>query len=207
MSTFESRFEFVGHTALPKFAETRIMMMPVDLASGRLPDSLRHYQDTFNCLRGLAPCLEGIGYLTIDEKSVPSGQTHRRAGLHVDGIYRNGRGSWGGGWGAVGAGMLTVSSHAGCRAWRGTFDPWPGDEGDCDHLRHQLGHATFFAAGDVYWLDGLCVHESMPMPEDTERQFVRLSMPSDAPWFDGYTENPLGVQPTGPILARREFMG
>ncbi len=58
----------------------------------------------------------------------------------------------------------------------------------------------------VYWMHGLCVHESVPQYKTVPRQFVRLSLPSRAPWFEGYTENPYGVMPTGPILPRREFM-
>jgi hypothetical protein len=52
----------------------------------------------------------------------------------------------------------------------------------------------------------MCVHESVPVATDTERTFVRLSMPSTAPWFEGYTVNPKGILPTGPILPRRTFM-
>lgn len=54
-------------------------------------------------------------------------------------------------------------------------------------------------------VDGLCVHESVEQKEDCERIFVRLSMPSAAPWFEGYTKNPLGILPTGKILPKREF--
>jgi hypothetical protein len=46
----------------------------------------------------------------------------------------------------------------------------------------------------------------MPMKTATKRQFVRLSLPSDGPWFEGYTENPLGIKPPVEILPRREFM-
>lgn len=61
-------------------------------------------------------------------------------------------------------------------------------------------------AGVVYGCGALTVHKSIPMVKDTPRQFVRLSMPSDAPWYEGYTVNPLGVKPTGPIHDRRAFM-
>lgn len=38
------------------------------------------------------------------------------------------------------------------------------------------------------------------MKEDCERTFVRLSMPNDAPWYNGYTKNPKGIKPTGVII-------
>lgn len=50
------------------------------------------------------------------------------------------------------------------------------------------------------------IHESIPQTQFVNRQFVRLSMPSTAPWFKGYAPNPVGVAPTGPILPRRQFM-
>jgi hypothetical protein len=51
------------------------------------------------------------------------------------------------------------------------------------------------------------VHEGLPMAVDTPRQFCRVSFPSDAPWYEGYTPNPLGIKPTGPIHPpRSEFM-
>lgn len=211
---FESRLEYVGGLTLPKFTGIRVMMMPIilgDLSS--IPNTLGRYRKTLRLLFGRA-CdhLGKVGYITIDEKLVKAGQTHRRAGLHVDGVYNGSVGAWGGdgggGWGAPGTGMLTVSNIAGCKAYKQTFQGMPGPDGECDHLKAQCDEtkAVIFKPGHIYWVDGLCVHESMPMTQDVERQFVRLSMPSTAPWFQGYTENPLGVKPTGPILAPRKYM-
>lgn len=207
MDQFESRFAHLGAVDIPSNTDTRIMMMPLVLGDmTSVPDTLSPWRDTIRSLFDMSPCRDGIAYLTIDCKRVSEGMTHRRSGLHVDGIYRDGVGGWGGGWGAVGTGMLTVSDVPGCCAYRQMFYGWPGDEGDCSHLADQARNGTTFEPGLVYWVDGLCVHESLPMPKDTHRSFVRLSMPSDAPWFEGYTENPLGVAPAGKILPRRKFM-
>ena len=205
---FTSEFRKVGDLTLPSFSGTRVMMLPIVIGErGSLPDFVSHYKHTAWRLAQMcdADHLGKVGYLTIDEKLVPFGRTHRRAGMHVDG--GEGRG-WGGGrpW-ASKAGMLTVSSHPGCRAWAQEFDGEVGDEGSCDHLADQLkSDGTMLGAGEVYWLGGLCVHESLPQPENVKRQFIRLSFPSTAPWYEGYTENPLGIKPTGPILPRRKFM-
>lgn len=51
-----------------------------------------------------------------------------------------------------------------------------------------------------FWCNATCVHESFLMKEDCERTFVRLSMPNDAPWYNGYTKNPKGIKPTGVII-------
>lgn len=203
---FDSRFHHLGRLVVPAPIGLSVMMLPIRLENlDTLPDDLGHYRPFLRSLFDLAPVRSGVAYLTIDTRLVRRGTTQRRAGLHVDGVFRGGAGSWGGGsWGKKG--MLTVASHVGCRAWSGTFQGQPGPEGECDHLREQLGVPTVLAANEVYWLDGLCVHESLPQPVDIARTFVRLSMPNNAPWFEGYTVNPKGVQPTGPIHPRRVFM-
>ena len=206
---FVSKFKHLGKIELPEFKGTRIMMMPIILGDiESIPDFLGDWNKAIANLFEMANCKEGIAYLTIDEKRVEPAKTHRREGKHVDGVFQGSYGGWGGGggWGSVGNGMLTVASHPGCRAWAGEFIGRPGWEGECDHLADQCDEGTLFGANEVYWLDGLCVHESVPMTRAVDRQFVRLSMPSDAPWFDGYTVNPLGVKPTGRILPRRPFM-
>jgi hypothetical protein len=214
VNSFNSHCGPISLISLPEFSDTRIMMMPVivgDVES--IPASLRKWESSiavlFACDVVHTPSRSNqgkVGYLTIDEKEVMAGETHRRAGMHVDG--GSGKGWGGGGWGSRSTGMLTTSNVVGCRAWVQSFEGEPGDEGNCEHLRSQLKESSevVFNPYYVYWVDGLCVHESIPQPIPVRRQFVRLSLPSDAPWYDGYTSNPLGVKPTGPILPRREFM-
>ena len=133
---FTSEFRKVGELALPPFSGTRVMMLPIIIGErGSMPESVSHYAWTAWRLAHMAdPAHLGeVGYLTIDEKLVPAGRTHRRAGMHVDGGQDRG---WGGGgrpW-ASATGMLTVSSHGGCRAWAQDFAGDVGDEGDCEHL-------------------------------------------------------------------------
>ena len=211
---FSSYFQERGKLLLPSFGGLRIIMMPLVIGEmSSITGDLAVWTGTLNGLFMMAGAFSGqTGYLTIDEKIVNAGTTHRRAGLHVDGIYEGNSGAWGGGgggtWGSAGNGMLTVSSVVGCRAWKQMFEGWPGNDGECDHLRDQClqENQRDFGPGEVFWLDGLCVHESLPMMNTTERQFVRLSLPSSGPWFEGYTENPLGVMPSGPILPRRKWM-
>lgn len=75
-----------------------------------------------------------------------------------------------------------------------------------DHIRQQLDVGEVLPANKIHWLSGTCVHESMQHKQSTKRQLIRLSMPSDAPWFDGYTVSPFGIKPTGPILPQRPQM-
>lgn len=223
---FNSTFEYLEKIQLPDFSGTRVMMMPIIIGdTDSIPDFISSWKYTVRQLSDMSGFAGHIGYLTIDEKDVLPGKTHRRSGKHVDGIYKGAAGGWGGGWGGGispgisppkphhgsipesehGTGFLTVSSYEGCKAWNQSFVGWPGPEGECDHLSDQCqeNHEKIFGAYEVYWVDPLCVHESMPMKNATRRQFARLSLPSDAPWFEGYTENPLGIMPTGSILPSR----
>lgn len=187
------------------------MMMPLVLGDlNSIPKSLEHYKETFSQMFSMMDQKHKsqVGYITIDEKMVQAGKTHRRAGLHVDGVFNDSCGGWGGGgWGSHGNGMITVASKKGCKSYNQLFDGEIGKDGECDKIIDQLDEnkAEVFKDGVAYWVDGLCVHESVAQPEDCERIFVRLSMPSKAPWFDGYTKNPLGILPTGKILSKREF--
>lgn len=197
----------------PTFAGVRIMMMPFLLEDvATIPDAFGQWRRTVGEL--LQPTLvprSGTAYLTIDEALVKAGETHRRPGLHVDGIGPEGKeAAYGGGGGYGSWGMITAASVAGCNAFVGDFEGYPGSNGDCTHLGPESAEKrrVLLQAGRAYWLGPMTVHESFPMRRDTHRQFVRISMPSEAPWYEGYTENPLGIKPTGPIHPpRTQFMG
>lgn len=223
---FDSIFKACYEVKLPEYSGMRIMMMPVIIGNpDSIPEFMKQYRALFESMCGdtTANIHAGdVGYLTVDEKQVKAGKSSRRKWLHVDGagketairripggpvegtVYVSG----GRCFGAIGNGMLTVSTPSGCKAYNQRFIGRWGDEGECEHMRNQCmeSSAKVFEPSMMYWLDGLCVHESLPMQIDTPRQFVRLSLPSDGPWFDGYTVNPTGVNPSGPILPRRTFM-
>lgn len=212
--SFRSDVQPSGRVTFPGFTGLRLMMMPFiieDLSS--LPGNLVPYAETIDRMRLSGH--RGVAYLTIDEAEVLAGQTHRRPGLHVDGVGDDGTvgnagwgGGGGGGWGK--GGMTLASSVEGCEAFVGSFDGQPNPGGCCAHLSDQLAQMTriAMAANQVYHCGPLTVHRSLPMQTDVRRQFVRVSMPNSAPWFENYTPNPRGVLPTGPILpARTSQMG
>ena len=206
MNTWSSQFSTLGPAVLPPFSHTRILMMPVclDDLSGTLPPALYAWLPLMRSMRAAGPCRSGTAYLTIDEREVAEGGTHRRPGLHVDGWADDGGGSWGGGgWGGREAGMLVVASHTGSVVYPQRFEGVPRQYGDCEHLREQCRSAPPLRAGVVYRLQGMTVHEAIPVHTDARRQFVRLSMPSRAGWPCSNTPNPLGVPPSGPILPAR----
>jgi hypothetical protein len=102
--------------------------------------------------------------------------------------------------------MLVAASVEGCRGFAQSFDGQPGANGDCSHLADQCLAPMSMLPNRVYWCSPLAVHESTAMDRHTRRQFVRLSMPSNAPWHEGYTPSQYGVLPTGPIHGVRQGM-
>ena len=204
---FKSEIQEVGTVELPKFSGVRVMMLPFRLEDvATLPSSVASWRQTVAALIEMSPVRSGVAYLTIDESEVLTGETHRRPGLHVDGIGPDGRAAaWGGGGKYAASGMLLVSNIVGCRGWSSEFSGYPGLNGDCEHLSDECyaKEAIVMRPGQVYFCGPLAVHEALPMRKIVKRQVCRLSMPNDCPWYEGYTRNPLGVEPTGSIHAPR----
>lgn len=203
-------YEPLGSVPMPStYPDTGIMHMPLVL--GEAPPVPAAFVATIRAL--YAYCTEhhgSVGYVTIDARDLAPNETHRRAGIHVDGVFQGSAGSWGGGgggWGSATTGMLTVADAPGCRIWDCVVSPAAcGPDGEVEHLRNLLGEGHTMSPGTAYRVHGLAPHESFAAPVRRRRAFVRLSMPSTAPWFDGYTPSPCGVRPTGPILPRRKYM-
>lgn len=211
VSTFREMWSYENQIKelYPEFSGTRIMMMPVEL--GNLQGVPKQYWPLIHMLFDMTESrfIGQIGYLTIDERELQPNKTLRRAGLHVDGYYHGKCGAWGGGggWGSVGNGMLVTSNTDHCEAYLGAFEGDPDPEGSCDHIDVSGAYKKRFSPYSVHWVDGACIHESLPVTEVTKRQFIRLSMPNNGPWFEGYTKNPSGIQPSGEILPmRKKFM-
>ena len=213
--TFNSEVRNIGTVEFPTYTGIRVMMMPFHLhdVNGSLPAYLAGWRSVISSMVNTENLLRtgwskgGPAYLTIDEANVRRGETHRRPGLHVDGIGPDGTGpgGWGGGGGYGKCGMLMASNVVGCVAWSQSFTGTPGPDGACGHLASQLRDDAkiMLMPGSVYYCEALTVHQALPMVKDCERSFIRISMPSNAPWYEGYTENPLGIKPAGPIHARR----
>lgn len=218
----------LDRVVLPPFSGLRILHMPIIFGRrDTYPEFIQPYTNIIlAAAKSFAHHSGQVVYLTIDEKVVKAGESHRRKGLHVDGWHKteeaSSGGSWGGGGGGGGfggsrshghpglggTGLVTVSSHFGCRAWEGVFSD-PVAEGCCEHLRKDCpdNKAIKLEANRLYWMSPHCIHESVVMQEDCRRQFVRISLPSSADWYEGCTENPLGIKPTGKIAPARRFLG
>lgn len=204
MTMHESKIEDFGLIQLPRFAGHRIMMMPflMEEPVNSLPEMLGGWRLTVAIICARSSVKSGVGYLTIDEAFVRKGETHRRPGLHVDGP-----GTYGGGGGYAKNGMFLAASHFGCIGVNGTFTEEPGLDGSCEHFEKIPFFTDYFLGQHLYWCSPFALHKAVPMWQDTHRQFIRVSMPSDAQHHREYTPNPTGVQPTGePAPARTEHM-
>jgi len=194
-----SRIKKIKETELPSYRGDQLYMYPIDLTKNiDLP--LKRWQPF---IENMVKYIEGKVsevFLTIDERLIKQGKTHRRGGPHVDGNFLYDWGSGGGnGWLTGGAGrslnpvkhkkqycdprgsMLIVSSYAACRAWIGEFKGQPLQGGNCGHIQDQLSIADTFVLKKniLYHGNSTCVHESLPLDKDIKRQLVRLTI---NPW-------------------------
>lgn len=207
---FNSKIDVLGLAKLPEFSGIRVLMMPFKIEDIENTIPFESWKPIMKKLMKVSPCKNGTGYLTIDELSLKAGDIHRRPGLHVDGWKDEGNsGGWGGGggWGSSvdGEGMLLITNVLGSVGYPQKFTGTPNQFGDCEHLRAQLSCSTpfNFEPNFIFRLDGLTVHESIPVKQDCNRQFVRVSMPSSANWNSSNTPSPFGILPEGPIVEPR----
>lgn len=234
--TFTSEAYNVGVISLPAFdPELRILMMPYLLGdASSLPSFLGEWTDAILSLDCTFDGLDGtLAYVTIDQKRLQAGETLRRPGVHVDSEvlpfahpnapgphghrfksgHPNGPGPshptpWTPLQPAFTHGMVVASNAYGCDAWLGEFEGTPGPTGDCAHLVDQCTDDKRIALKPnwAYWMNGSCVHESLPMTEPTIRQWLRVTIPAGDGTYEEYTKNPLGIAPAGPVLSRKEVL-
>ncbi len=139
---FKSEMTHMQSVRLPEFSGLRIMMMPFHLHDTQhsiVKNSIGKWLTVVEHICSRAG-VDGVGYLTIDEALVPSWETHRRPGLHVDGIGEDGGpGGYGGGGGYAGRdGMYMVASEFGCVGYVQEFEGAPLADGDCAHLQDEI---------------------------------------------------------------------
>lgn len=186
---------------LPSFNSERLYMHPIDLSKPlSLPDGFERWLNTIQEVLSFSPTNKGIAYITIDQKEVSKGKSHRRGGAHTDGNYLFGWGG-GGGWltGTNGrqlseekhnlqynsetGGMLIVSDYSACKGWNGELNGIPNQGGCCEHLREQFDNLEEInlEKNKVYWMNSTAIHESLPLEEDYKRTLLRITLPADSP--------------------------
>lgn len=201
-----------------------INMMPFDLSKPHktLPDWCHGYIPMIELCASYmkkpwdvgrtTPVDSQTAFLTIDERTVQAGETHRRKGLHVEApIWSQSTGvapvslHWGGGpirASRIHGGIFCASNVANTTAvWNCQLhDPQAHvirRHGSIEHCRRLLGKPSkLLQAGEIIWMTDHTPHESLPMPYTSQRQFFRLVVGNVSAWFTEHnTPNPLGYQP------------
>ncbi len=161
-----------------------------------------------------------VAYLTIDEREVPAGESHRRGGVHVEspiwpekpyrfsdtltvGFREVAPSSlyWGGGpvrASRVHGGIFVCSNVSDSTAvWNCQVFDYDGEvirkHGNLEHCRSLLGAPSkVLEAGELVWMTDRTPHESLVLKEGTTRQFFRLVTGEVSAWFTAHnTPNPL----------------
>lgn len=193
MTTLASDYRRLGPVQLP-YSGRQKYMHTFDLGLPVMPQGFEDYLLPVATLCREAGALSGIAHMTVDEKIIEAGMSQRRPKPHVDGCFSTALNTWGhdddkrwrhhcndiGGKKKVGRMAVIVASSApGCRAWRGTFDAEPKQDGDLSHLTPQLGDGEILPPHVGYLLSPDCVHESMVMEKRCQRTFLRIALPVD----------------------------
>lgn len=195
--------------SFPPFSGIRCLMMPyIQGQSTSVPRAYSPYRDILDSVfikNG------DIGFLTIDESPVIAGKPHRGArskhtrALHTEAgrdpqaIY-----CWGGGgtgWGRPPHKvtlnrdvtlLLANNLDDSCAVWNAEHENTSLD-GDIGHVadEYPYNRAIFLKAGEVHEIGILTPHESLPVHQDFNRQFLRI-VSSGVQGREGYfTRNPL----------------
>lgn len=218
-------------TAVPRVLDTNtrmdfppanginINMMPFIMGlPTSIPSAYRQYWPLIEGCNLSQSEKQKVGFLTIQEGWVPAGKSQRRGGLHIDspgaqlsqsGNYQADRIDWGCGIvrydrSEVQGGIYMASTVSNsCRVWNvQVAEPVIGDLGDLEHLRDALGEGTLMDAHKLYWLTDSTPHESLPVLEETYRQYFRLVTSSLTAWYPEHsTANPLGVVPDSAVTS------
>lgn len=199
MKTNEIRF--------PEFTGIRCLMMPyIQGDPGSVPEQYSAgYEDI---LRSVYFKEGEIGFLTIDESLAKKGAPHRgnraksQRALHTEvGRLPNKIYVWGGGgWGSAhrvtldGETKVLLANNLddSCALWAATHEDTSID-GDIGYLSdmYPYSDAVMMKAGEVHKIGILTPHESLPVKDDTNRQFLRIISSGVHGREPHFTPNPL----------------
>ena len=188
----------------PQFSEIRCLMMPYIQGD---PESIPEIYAPYRNIIGSVFLKKGdSGFLTIDESVAVKGNPHRgtrakysraihtEAGKHPD----NNTYKWG--WGSSnrvtldrGVRILLANNlDDSCALWNTEHEDTTLD-GDIGHVAYAYPYssAIFMKAGEVHEIGILTPHESLPVMEDCNRQFLRIMSSGVHGREEYFTKNPL----------------
>lgn len=193
----------------PKYSNTRCLMMPyIQGDSSSVPEE---YQSYSKIIESVFFKQGDIGFLTIDESPVTAGSPHRgQRAKHGRALHTEaGRDSthkwyrWGGDpprWG--GKPNVTLDRNTKILLANNIDDSaalWDTEhmntslDGDIGHFSNDYPYDTaiFMKAGEVHEIGILTPHESLPVKQNVNRQFLRIISSGVHGREDYFTKNPL----------------
>ncbi len=191
----------------PEFSGIRCLMMPY--VQGEADSVPQEYAPYGEIIESVFVRKGDIGFLTIDESRAVAGKPHRgdRAkfdrALHTEaGIEPDLTFAWGGvpTWG--GRRNVTLDRDVrillannldnSCAVWDAEHENTSLD-GDIGEFAddYPFEDATFLKAGEVHEIGILTPHESMPVEQDFDRQFLRIISSGVHGREEYFTKNPL----------------
>ena len=192
---YKSIVKELGEVQFPEFLGERVYMRKFTKASG-LPKDLERWQPTVDSMLNDVDC-NGDIFIMIDQTSVQAGNSHRRAGAHIDGYWLEDVQAHGGGgrhsrsllghhgdyWGNTSfrdfeepEGIILASDVEACRAFVGDYQGEIREGGDCEDIdKHNMGIISL-KQNTTYAGNVTMIHESLPVSFDCNRTLVRLNV-------------------------------
>jgi hypothetical protein len=178
----------VAPIKFPEFTGVRTYMVTTTGVNVVLPENLKPYEEQVQNLCDVVGH-KGVIHVTVDEKELTEGETHRKPEPHVDGRFLASLNNFNYGWHhAVVSGwnhtcneipnrmaVAVASNVPACRVFHGTFIGTPSEQGSLQHISDQLGEGKVISANNWHLLSPDCVHESLPVDTNCKRSFIRVA--------------------------------
>jgi hypothetical protein len=197
----------VANVVFPEYAGVRCLMMPY--IQGELSSVPEQYRSYAEIIKNIYLKRGDLGFLTIDESPVLPGNAHRGArakfgrALHTEAGLIRGTYGWGDEppvWGGRRNVTLDVDTKIllannlsdSCAVWNAEHrnTSADGDIGD-QAAQYPYSAATLLKAGEVHEIGILTPHESLPVKEAFNRQFLRIIGSGVHGREEYFTRNPL----------------
>lgn len=187
-----SEVQKLNTVSFPEFTGERVYMEKFYKQDG-LPNHLSRWQPTVDQMLDSVDTDQPI-FIMIDQGIVKPNTSHRRPGPHIDGYWieelqahgstgghRMHKGPWDTSpWNHVNfsdpESIILASDVVGCKAYTGQWEGDIGEGGDLSHLDltdllNFPMHSHVAYKGNVTF-----IHESIPVPIETQRTLVRLNL-------------------------------
>lgn len=193
---YTSEVQKLNSVTFPEFTGERVYMEKFYKQDG-LPKHLSRWQKTVDQMLDTVDTDQPI-FIMIDQGIVKPNTSHRRPGPHIDGYWieelnshgsstgghrmhtSNGRWDTGPIWNHVDLSdlesIILASDIVGCKAYTGQWEGDIGEGGDVSHLDLKSLSNFLMDSGIAYKGNITFIHESIPLPVESQRTLVRLNL-------------------------------